>query len=359
MTLILGIESSCDETAASIVRNGNEVLSNIVASQDDLHVAFGGVVPEIASRAHLERILPVITQTLEKADVPLDALDAIAVGNRPGLIGSLLVGVASAKTLAWMLDKPLISVDHVLAHLWAPNLNDAHDVNDLNDVHDATISYPALGLVVSGGHTSLLLLQDANTAICLGKTIDDAAGEAFDKASSILGLGWPGGARIDTAASKGNPIHQLPRPKTKGTRPDFSFSGLKTALLYGVRGNPTRKDGQTVFPRDASSLSEQDVFDWASSFQEAAVDSIMNGVRHALGDNQVRCILAGGGVLANTLLRKQLVATAEGCNIPIHLPDFNYCVDNAAMIAGLGYHLYESGHRDQLDITASPKGIAS
>ncbi|MDG1137479.1 MAG: tRNA (adenosine(37)-N6)-threonylcarbamoyltransferase complex transferase subunit TsaD [Phycisphaerales bacterium] len=347
MTLILGIESSCDETAASVVRNGNEVLSNIVASQDELHVAFGGVVPEIASRAHLERILPVIRQSLDQASVSLEDLDGIAVGNRPGLIGSLLVGVAAAKTLSWMLDKPLITVDHVLAHLWAPVLN------------GAMVSYPALGLVVSGGHTSILLLKDASTALCLGKTIDDAAGEAFDKASSILGLGWPGGARIDNAASKGTPKHRLPRPKTKGDRPDFSFSGLKTALLYGVRGNPVRKDGKTVFPRDVSMLLEQDVFDWAASFQEAAVDSIMLGIQHAVTDNQVRCIVAGGGVLANTLLRKKLEAAADSYNIPIHLPDFNYCVDNAAMIAGLGYHLYERGHRDQLTVTASPKGIAS
>ncbi len=347
MTYILGIESSCDETAASIVKDGCTVLSNIVASQDELHVAFGGVVPEIASRAHLERILPVVMQAIEQAGIEQDEIDAIAVGNRPGLIGSLLVGVASAKTLAWTLNKPLIAVDHVIAHLWAPMLN------------GADITYPALGIVVSGGHTSLLLLSDAHTAICLGKTIDDAAGEAFDKASSILGLGWPGGARIDQAAAKGSPKHTLPRPKTKGSRPDFSFSGLKTALLYGVRGNPIRKDGKSVFPRDVSSLSNEDIHDWAASFQEAAVDSLMRGIHNALDNNRVRCVVAGGGVLANTLLRKQLEVTAERYNIPIHLPDFNYCVDNAAMIAGLGYHLYEQGHRDQLDITASPKGIAS
>jgi len=347
MTLILGIESSCDETAAAVVEDGRIVHSNIVASQDNLHVEYGGVVPEIASRAHLKRILPVITKAIDEANITLNDLDAIAVGNRPGLIGSLLVGVSAAKALAWSLGKPFLTVDHVIAHLWAPYLSNAE------------VTYPALGIVVSGGHTSLLLLQDPNTVECLGKTIDDAAGEAFDKAASILGLGWPGGARIDKPAASGFPVHKLPRPKTKGERPDFSFSGLKTALLYGVRGNPIRKDGKNVFPRTAADLEKQEICDWAASFQHAAVDSIMHGIRHALEHNKVRCVVAGGGVLANTLLRKQLEATGSSYNIPIHLPDFKFCVDNAAMIAGLGYHLFEIGHRDQLNVTASPKGIAS
>ncbi len=347
MTLILGIESSCDETAASVVEDGCTVRSNIVASQDELHIAFGGVVPEIASRAHLERILPVIQEAIKTAGIELQNLDAIAVGNRPGLIGSLLVGVAAAKTLAWTLSKPLIAVDHVIAHLWAPHLS------------GATPEYPALGIVVSGGHTSLLLLQDPSTVTCLGKTIDDAAGEAFDKAASILHLGWPGGQRIDNVAAKGSPVHTLPRPKTKGDRPDFSFSGLKTALLYGVRGNPKKVDGKMVFPRNAEDLSSQEINDWASSFQLAAVDSIMNGVKNALSNNTVRCVVAGGGVLANSLLRKKLSATAEQFHIPVHLPESTYCIDNAAMIAGLGHHLFIHGHRDSLDITASPRGVAS
>jgi N6-L-threonylcarbamoyladenine synthase len=347
MTLILGIESSCDETAASVVKNGRVVLSNVVASQDDLHIEYGGVVPEIASRAHLERILPVVSQAIKDARIDLQDIDAIAVGNRPGLIGSLLVGVSAAKALAWTLNKPLITVDHVVAHLFAPYLSGEE------------VTYPALGIVVSGGHTSLLLLQNANSAECLGKTIDDAAGEAFDKAASILGLGWPGGARIDKAAAKGTPCYKLPVPKTRGERPDFSFSGLKTALLYGVRGNPSREEGKIVFPKDISNLTEQETYDWAASFQQAAVSAILYGLEHALEDNDVRCIVAGGGVLANSLLRKELEETAASLNIPIHLPDYKFCVDNAAMIAGLGYHLFEIGHRDQLDITASPKGIAS
>ena len=177
MTLILGIESSCDETAASIVEDGCTVLSNVVASQDELHLEYGGVVPEIASRAHIERILPVVREAIKQAHIPLKAIDGIAVGSHPGLIGSLLVGVAAAKTLSWALGKPLLAVDHVIAHLWAPHLS------------HAPVEYPALGVVVSGGHTSLLLLEDPMTVTCLGKTIDDAAGEAFDKAAAILHLG--------------------------------------------------------------------------------------------------------------------------------------------------------------------------
>jgi len=347
MALILGIESSCDETAASVVEDGRIVHSNVVASQDELHLEYGGVVPEIASRAHVERIFPVVKQAIANAKIQLKDIDAIVVGNRPGLIGSLLVGVSAAKALAWTLDIPFISVDHVIAHLWSPNLS------------NEGIEYPALGIVVSGGHTSLVLLKSPSDVTCIGKTIDDAAGEAFDKAATILQLGWPGGQRIDTAASKGNPVHYLPRPKTKGNRPDFSFSGLKTALLYGVRGNPKKIDGKTVFLREANELTEQEIYDWACSFQHAVVDSIMNGIVHALSNNTVRCVVAGGGVLANSLLRNKLEAIAEQFHIPVYLPDSAYCVDNAAMIAGFGYHFFKNGQHDSLSMTASPRGIAS
>ncbi|MBT4530282.1 MAG: tRNA (adenosine(37)-N6)-threonylcarbamoyltransferase complex transferase subunit TsaD [Phycisphaerae bacterium] len=347
MTLLLGIESSCDETAAAVVQDGQTVLSNVVASQDELHVTYGGGVPEIASRAHVERILPVIEEAINTAAISIDQIDGIVVGNRPGLIGSLLVGVAAAKTLAWVLQKPLIAVDHVIAHLWAPQLSGVN------------IEYPALGVVVSGGHTSLLILQDPTTATCIGKTIDDAAGEAFDKAAAILDLGWPGGQRIDEAASKGEPLYTLPRPKTKGSKPDYSFSGLKTALLYGVRGNPKKVHGKMEFPRNANELSEQEICNWASSFQHAAVDTITKGIRTALAKNTVRCIVTGGGVLANSLLRTELKAIANEFHIPVYLPDPTFCVDNAAMIAGLGYHLFQNGHCDPLTLTASPKGTAS
>ena len=235
----------------------------------------------------------------------------------------------------------------MIAHLWAPRLSGVE------------IEYPAMGVVVSGGHTALMLMHNPTLVECLGKTIDDAAGEAFDKAAAILQLGWPGGPKIDAAAAKGSPVHRLPRPKTKGDRPDFSFSGLKTALLYGVCGNPSKQNGKSVFPRNADELSESEVNDWAASFQEAAVDSVITGLHHALEHQKVRCIVAGGGVLSNSLLREKLNATASSFNIPIHLPDSLYCVDNAAMIAGLGFHLFTEGHRDSLHVTASPRGIAS
>ena len=347
MSLILGIESSCDETAAAVVRDGTDVLSNIVASQDALHQEYGGVVPEIASRAHLERILPVIEQAVLEANINQSDIDCIAVGNRPGLIGSLLVGVAAAKSLAWILGKPLVAVDHVLAHLAAPQLSGEKP------------SYPALGIVVSGGHTSLLVLEDPTTATCIGKTIDDAAGEAFDKAASILEMGWPGGRLIDKAAQLGTATTRLPRPRLKNKNCDFSFSGLKTALLYGVRGNPTKVDGKTVFPKTAFSLSEDERNNWASSFQEAVVDTIMRGVKEAIADTKFQSIIAGGGVLANSYLREQLHVVSKEKQIPLHLPELSYCADNAAMVAGLGWHLYSKHQYADLELTACPRGIAS
>ncbi|HJN71185.1 MAG: tRNA (adenosine(37)-N6)-threonylcarbamoyltransferase complex transferase subunit TsaD [Phycisphaerae bacterium] len=347
MTLILGIESSCDETAAAVVQDGTDVISNIVASQDELHQEYGGVVPEIASRAHLERILPVIQQAILKANINLHEIDCIAVGNRPGLIGSLLVGVAAAKALAWSLGKPLVAVDHVLSHLWAPILS------------GNTPEYPALGVVVSGGHTSLLLLENPSTARCIGKTIDDAAGEAFDKAASILEMGWPGGRLIDEAAQHGTATHRLPRPRLKNNDADFSFSGLKTALLYGVRGNPKRENGKTVFPRVASSLSKQEKNDWSASFQEAVVDTILRGVKEAITSHKINCIIAGGGVLANSRLRQHLLSLADQEQLQLHIPELSYCVDNAAMVAGLGWHLFSNSQFANLELTASPRGIAS
>ncbi len=344
MTILLGIESSCDETAAAVVADGREVLSNVVASQDELHVEFGGVVPEIASRAHLERVQPVIERSLANAGVSLRDIDAIAVANRPGLIGSLLVGVAAAKAIAWSCNIPIIGVDHVLAHLVAPSLD------------DAAIDYPAIGLVVSGGHTAVLALEDSLIALCLVRTIDDAAGEAFDKAAATLSLGYPGGPRIEAAAAHGSPVHRLPRPRSSE---GFSFSGLKTALLYGVRGTPVRSGGHTVFERSHEDLSEQERADWAASFQEAAVDTVIAGLEHAMReDSTARCIVAGGGVLANARLRSRLEKMSARQGLPLRLPRKQYCLDNAAMVAAAGWHGLQAGTRDALDITASPRGAA-
>lgn len=347
MTLILGIESSCDETAASVVENGTVVKSSIIASQNELHSDYGGVVPEIASRAHLERILPIIDEALRKAHISIDELDAVAVGNRPGLIGSLLVGVAAAKSLAWTLQIPFIAVDHLVAHLYAPCLS------------GAKISYPAMGIIVSGGHTAILLLHSPTEATCISKTIDDAAGEAFDKAASIIGLGWPGGPLVDIAASKGTDVYHLPRLRRTNTKFNYSFSGLKTALLYGIRGIPKKENGVIKFKRSAEELTEQQRYDWAASFQCAVVDSIIVGIETALQKHQVQSIVAGGGVIANSYLRTRLKSLGNIHNLPIHLSDQAYCVDNAAMIAGLAIYPFKQGKYDCLSTIASPKGIAS
>ena len=346
--LVLGIESSCDETAAAVVEDGHIVHSNVVASQDELHIEYGGVVPEIASRAHVERMLPVIEQAINQANISPSDLDGISVGNRPGLIGALLVGVTAAKSIAWSLDVPFVAVDHVLAHLYAPNLGDTQ------------IEYPALGLVVSGGHTSILNLATPINATCVCKTVDDAAGEAFDKAASILELGWPGGPLIEKAAQGGHDVHKLPRPKKKNDETFYySFSGLKTALLYGVKGIPKRIDGVLTYERQASDLTPQQQSDWAASFQTAAVESIMKGVAIAFEEGCYRSIVAGGGVTANKALRQELQAFATTHNTPLHIPDFDYCVDNGAMIAGLGTEFLRQNVTNTLATTASPKGIAS
>lgn len=340
--LILGIESSCDETAASVVRDGRDVLSNVIASQHDLHEKFGGVVPEIASRAHIERMLPVIDEALEAAGVKLEALDAIAVGNRPGLIGSLLVGVSAAKALAWSLGKPLVAVDHVEAHLYAAALD------------DEPIQYPALGLVVSGGHTSLYHLQGPTRMDRLGGTIDDAVGEAFDKVAAILELGFPGGPILDKIARGGNDkAVKFPRTLLEHDSLMFSFSGVKTSVLYHVRGQPIGRGRSATFARDASALSEQEKADVAASFQAAAVDVLIEKIRRAMGRVDTRSLVIGGGVSANSRLRAEVQKFGDKHNIPVRLPKMKYCVDNAAMIAGLATHLLAAGQTADMTLEAA------
>ena len=343
MALILGIESSCDETAAAVVEDGHAVRASFVASQDALHEEYGGVVPEIASRAHLERIVPVIDAALQEASCTLEDLDAIAVGNRPGLIGSLLVGIAAAKTLAWACERPLLAVDHVLAHLVTPALD------------GSPLAYPALALAVSGGHTALLHLDSPLHARVLARTIDDAAGEAFDKAAAMLDLGWPGGPLIEAAAKGGTPRHALPRPRAGS---DFSFSGLKTALLYGIRGTPRRDGDRIVFERTAVDLSKQDRADWAASFQEAIVDTIGARVEEALEQESSTCLIAGGGVVANEALRARLSEIADRAGITLRLSPPQWCMDNAAMIAALGWHHLQESDAAGLDVTAATRGAA-
>jgi N6-L-threonylcarbamoyladenine synthase len=353
---VLGIESSCDETAAAVVGDGDRVLSSTVATQHDLHAEFGGVVPEIASRAHVERILPVVRTAVRDAGIDVRALDAIAVAHRPGLIGSLLVGVAAAKALAWSLGKPLIGVDHVHAHLDATRLRS--DREDGAAPVDADL-YPALGLVVSGGHTATYRL-DERTRVCrLGSTIDDALGEAYDKVAQILGLGHPGGPEVDLLASDPAteperyplPLSRLPK------RPlDFSFSGLKTAVLYAARGNPRPAREGGGFPRELSDVTEEERRDLAAAFQRTAVRSVIYKLGRALDEHGAGCrsLLAGGGVVSNSHLRDQLGAFATSRGLRLRLPDPRYCIDNGAMIASLGAALLRRGEAHDLTLTPHP-----
>src|SRR5881396_175267 len=319
MPVILGIESTCDETGAAVVIDGRDVRSNVVATQVELHAKYRGVVPEIASRAHIENILPVVREALAQAACGFADVDAVAVAHRPGLIGSLLVGVTAAKTLAWSLGKPLIGVDHVHAHLYSVVL-------DRNEVPPM----PAVGLVVSGGHTALYHLQDFTHVELIGSTIDDAVGEAYDKVAAILGLGYPGGPVLDKLAEKGDPqsIH-FPRTLLGRDSLDFSFSGLKTAVLYHVRGVPGR--GQDVKAGGPPELTEQQRADIAASFQAACVDVIVKKLRRAIDQVGAKSVIVGGGVSANRGLR----AALNKLPVPAFVPPMKYCTDNAAMSAGL------------------------
>lgn len=349
--LILALETSCDETAAAIVEDGRRILSNVIASQHEIHAEYAGVVPELASRAHAERILPIVRRACSEAGVTLDQVDAIAVGNQPGLIGCLLVGVAAAKSLAWSLNKPLIGVDHIHAHLYSGLLDSARSTQS-----SALPSplFPALGLVVSGGHTALYHLDSPTTLRRLGSTIDDAIGEAFDKAATILGLPYPGGPNLDKLAQRegaDDRAHDFPISRISPDSLDFSFSGLKTSLLYAVRGLPQRGGH---FERDHTWLSEASRADFAASFQRAAVKAITIKLERALHQTPYQSILAGGGVTANSRLRTELASLSTTKNIPLFLPPPNLSVDNAAMIAGLAHHLYQSGRTSDLNLQATP-----
>jgi N6-L-threonylcarbamoyladenine synthase len=332
--LILGIETSCDDTSAAVVEDGKKIRSNIIASQDALHLRFGGVVPEIACRAHLESIITVIDSALTDAGVHLKDLDAVASTNTPGLIGALLIGLTAAKSLAWTLDVPLIAVNHLHGHIYASSLE-----------HD-NIQYPVLSLVVSGGHTSLFLTQDVTHHTLLGSTIDDAAGEAFDKVAKLLELGYPGGPIIDNAAKDGNPAAvPFPRAYIDKDSLDFSFSGLKTAVLYHCYG----KDMKTHHR-----FGEQEIADLAASFQEAVIDVLVDKTLLALEKNRARGILIGGGVAANSRLRHKLQEAADTRDVPLYYPSPRLCTDNAAMVAGLAYHKYQQKDFASLDIEAIP-----
>jgi N6-L-threonylcarbamoyladenine synthase len=311
MQRILILETTCDETAAALVTDSLEVLASVVASQDELHQRFGGVVPEIASRAHVERILPVIDETLRRANLDVGDLDAVAVANTPGLAGSLLVGLSAAKALALALGVPLLAVNHLQAHIYACRLAARRDV------------FPCIGLIVSGGHTSLYRCAAPLDFELLGSTIDDAAGEAFDKVASLLGLPFPGGPAIERAARGGSPrAFDLPRPMLDAKGLDFSFSGLKTAVRYRLQ-----PPGTAVH----NPLNEQTVADLAASFQEAVVDCLAAKTMRAMDDTGLDVLCVGGGVAANTRLRQRFTEECASRAIELIIPPLRLCTDNAVM----------------------------
>ncbi len=336
MVRILTIETTCDETAAAVVTDQLEVLGAVVASQSHLHNDYGGVVPEIASRAHVERILPVLEQTLAQANVSLADLDAIAVANRPGLAGSLLVGLIAAKALSFAHNLPLIAIDHLQAHIYACRIASGRDV------------FPCIGLIVSGGHSNLYRCENALDFTPLGSTIDDAAGEAFDKVASMLGLGYPGGPAIQRAAEQGDPKKfRLPRPLVDNAqRLDFSFSGLKTAVRYELFG-PGRPEMGV-----AARLDPQLVADMAASFQEAVIDCLLAKSDLAMQRTGFTRLCVGGGVAANSRFRARLEEQAAQSGYELFIPPLKLCTDNAVMGA-IAIERYRAGMFEDLSLDIS------
>lgn len=334
--LVLGIESSCDETAAAVVRRGEEIVSSVVASQDAQHAPYGGVVPEIASRAHTEVITKVVESAMEKAGVRPEDLCGIAVTNRPGLLGSLLVGLTAAKTLAWVWELPLVVVHHLEAHIYAARWAEG-------------LERPFVALVASGGHTSLYWCEDLVRVRRIGSTTDDAAGEAFDKVAALLELGYPGGPAIEKAARQvrdPSRLPRFPRSRLEGRPWDFTFSGLKTAVLYHVKGVP---------PGDSPLIPQEEFPAVAAAFQEAVVDVLVTAALDAAEKLGARCVTVTGGVAANSFLREELARRASKLGIRAALPARSLCTDNAAMVAGRGYHDLASGVCEALDIDANAR----
>ena len=328
--VILAIESSCDETAAAVVKNGREVLSNIISSQIALHTLYGGVVPEIASRKHIEKINQVIEEALKQANMTLDEIDAIGVTYGPGLVGALLVGVAEAKAIAYAAKKPLIGVHHIEGHISA------------NYIENKDLEPPFACLVVSGGHTHLVVVEDYGKYKILGRTRDDAAGEAFDKVARAIGLGYPGGPKIDKAAKEGNPqAISFPRASIADHPYDFSFSGLKSAVLNYL--NQCEMKGE--------SYNQADV---AASFQQAVVDVLTDHAMMAMQESGMKKLAIAGGVASNTALRKAMQEKCAANGITFYSPSPILCTDNAAMIGAAGYYEYLKGVRSGLDLNAVP-----
>lgn len=322
---ILGIESSCDETSASIVLNGREEIATVISSQIDIHKNYGGVVPEIASRQHVKNITIVLEECLEKANMTMEQIDAIAITYGPGLIGSLLIGLEAAKTLAFIYNKPLIPVNHIAGHIYANSL-----VKEL--------TFPLLAVVVSGGHTELIEMPAHYKFNKLGGTLDDAIGECYDKVARVIGLEYPGGPKIDKLAKLGKETYRLPIPLQDDSY-NFSFSGLKSAVINLVhneeqRGNEIRKE------------------DLATSFQKVAVESITNKVKKAIVDKNIKTVIVAGGVAANQGLRDSMSKLSSELNVELSIPPMKYCTDNATMIAAAGYYAYLDGRRADLTLNS-------
>nr|MBU1327865.1 tRNA (adenosine(37)-N6)-threonylcarbamoyltransferase complex transferase subunit TsaD [Candidatus Omnitrophota bacterium] len=331
--LILGIETSCDETAASVVKNGIDILSNVISSSLKYHRKFGGVVPEIATRHHVENIDNVINCSLHDAGIDIRDIDALAVTDGPGLMGSLLTGISCAKAMSYCLNKPLIAVDHLKAHIYSAIM-----------VKDGP-KFPFIGLVISGGHTRLYLVEDFDKFKLLGDTVDDAVGEAYDKVAKILGLGYPGGPVIDALAKKGNMDAIRFTCKAVNNSLDFSFSGIKTAVLYYV-------SKQKPCPSSMGTPRNQKA-DIAASFQESALKVIVENSIKAIEKYNIKSFVVGGGVSANSRLRKMMQREAMYRGFKVYFPPFDLCSDNASMVAGLAYRLYKKGKRASLEITAN------
>ncbi len=332
--LILGIETSCDETAAAVVRDGEEILSSIVSSQVEVHREYGGVVPELASRQHIQNICPVVEAALGEAGVTLPQIDAFSATYGPGLIGSLLVGLSYAKALAYALERPMVAINHVEAHIHAVFLE------------NRDIEFPALALVVSGGHTSLFYLPAQLSYQLLGSTRDDAAGEAYDKVAKLLKLGYPGGPVIDRLSPRGNPkAVVLPVAKISDGSLDFSFSGLKTAVLRWV-------ERSNLLEEEDSETKQQQIYDLIASFQRTLIKSLMGKITKALRLHPAKSLLVGGGVACNQALRKEFHSRCQKMGLKVYFPSLELSTDNAAMVASLAYYKLNQGEAAPLDLDA-------
>lgn len=322
---ILGIESSCDETSASIVKNGTEEIATVISSQIDIHKDYGGVVPEIASRHHVKNVTMVLQECLEKANMTMDDIDAIAITYGPGLIGSLLIGLEAAKTLAFIHNKPLIPVHHIAGHIYANSLV-------------KPLQFPLLAIVVSGGHTEIIEMKDHYKFKKLGGTLDDAIGECYDKVARVIGLEYPGGPKVDMLAAEGNDTYKLPIPLQDDSY-NFSFSGLKSAVINLAHNEEQR--GEEIRKADL-----------ATSFQKVAISSITSKVKKAIVEKNIKNVIVAGGVAANKGLRNAMTELTSELNVDLSIPPMKYCTDNATMIAAAGYFAYKDGRRADLNLNS-------